>query len=931
MELDGPVRVFLYPTPSSYFDQPLSQQSLFSPQDPYSISVFFPGNWEDYEKLLGTGLAALYIYHTYRELDVLQRVPITDVPFWFKTGLALYLGEGWSIHDEMLLSRYAPFANVKKLKDITPFTKESYLLAKSVWHYIVTKYRWQKAKEIFVLGKLSGSAATGLYSSIGISIAEFTRQWLDFLQTEYGDQSKQNLPAFKSYGLPFSEILSFAMSPNRKRVAFLTYENQHFNLYILPFPPPKKGEKRKAIFSYPLHIHPYFLRYLVTNTIWKDDKRLLVTFPEKKDYVTLVLDLEDDQIVQSQQIRWGQFDLIQDMTYSPQLKSFLFCGVSDGTMNLFSLDEQFRKLQPLWKKKETKEIRYPIYAGAYFWAEPDTDTLTQRRFWVIRRSFFLSDSATVFAQLAPTSTLFSLHGLDPYHLLLFQNVTGRPNLFLQDTQTIAQISRFDHFLFQVQLNQQNVYALSFFNKQYHLLDFPLDTTRSYFQPYSTFQEQVLRNYLALRSKMLRENEQIQAQKQEEKRRKKQPFFFFDDTPSPPEEKEKTAESVPSVSTSVARWKRVSNGLEKGSAQDLFVIDPLYRLGIGMEWQFHTPRNRSDLRLSYLTFQDLRSNSFQLDFDHRLNRFITAGLNLERHVRLWRAPDYLRFSWYAGNLHCNFYPSLNHRIGVEFLPSYFGRRDLKTYDNVRYDSAQVGFLARFHWQWDRVRYHFHSPYHGFWIRIQGERYQGIRYPRSFWRVQVQSKWYVPLLPGITWASQFQGGVIFGNYTPLFRLGGINQWMNYQLAGRNTLPLYEAPESMYLFSLAMPVRGFPYNSRYGTKYAILNTELRLAFGELFLGGLPYKNHQKFHWLLFSDIGTAWTTGNPFSQRNPIQVETIESYPITVTIRSVRYPFLISAGTGVCFDLAGVTMVPTLSLLFENAAFSSLNFLLHFEKPF
>lgn len=931
LDLNTPIRVFLFPSPSHFFSQPLDRQRLFSVNDPYSVSIFFPGSWEAYEKLIGTALAYLYIYHAYREVEFLQRTSYEDVPFWFKEGLALYLGEGWTIQDELLLLRYSSDVKIKKLKDITPFTEENYLLAKSVWHYIVTQYRWHKAKEIFVLGKLSGSAATGLYSSLGISISEFTQQWVNFLNNEYQKKkSFQNLPSYKSYLIPFPNVLGFSVNPDQKTTAILTFQRQRFELYLISFP-FRKQEKIKPSFAYRFPIHSYFQRYLVVNLLWKDENHLLVTLPTRDAYSTIVFDVDNGKIVSSREIQWRRFDLIQDLFYSSQLKAYLFCGVDNGSMNLYSLDDQFRKLQPFWKQSKFEEIRFPVYANAYFWSETDIDSLTQLRYKTLFRTFSLHDTITQFSHLSPTEDLLGIYPLDPYRLILFQNITGRPNLFLQDTHSIKQITRFDLPLFQAQFYSLKAYVLTYFGHHYYLITFQLDTTVSYFQEHTPFQERILRTYLTLKSKKLREKELLQTERQQGKKQERRRFFFFDDTPPGKIQENNSTEVLKTSTEDKPRWERTINGLEKRSTRDLLFIDPLYRIGIGMEWQFQTPSQRTTLLLSYSTFLDLRSNSFALDIKHRLNNKIHVGTTLERHVRLWRAPDYLQFNWYGIHLYSRYLLSSHQALAFEFLPSYFSRKDLKIYDGHRYDSTQLGYLARLQWHWDKVRYHFQAPYQGFAITFQCERYQGLTVARSFWRLQLHARWYLSPFQGITWATQFQGGAIFGNYTPLYRLGGVNQWFNYQVAERSSLPLYDAPESIYLFQLTMPVRGYPYNYRRGTKYAILNTEIRFAFGEMFLGGLPYRNHMKLHWLLFGDIGTAWTTGNPFSQRNPIHIQTFESYPVTVTIRSLRYPFLISAGTGLSFNLAGVTMVPTLAFLFEDATFTTMNFLLHFEKPF
>jgi hypothetical protein len=51
----------------------------------------------------------------------------------------------------------------------------------------------------------------------------------------------------------------------------------------------------------------------------------------------------------------------------------------------------------------------------------------------------------------------------------------------------------------------------------------------------------------------------------------------------------------------------------------------------------------------------------------------------------------------------------------------------------------------------------------------------------------------------------------------------------------------------------------------------------------------------WSLFYDVGTAWDQGNPLSQRNPINVEFVQRAPFTISVQSLKSPFVQGLGTG------------------------------------
>lgn len=52
----------------------------------------------------------------------------------------------------------------------------------------------------------------------------------------------------------------------------------------------------------------------------------------------------------------------------------------------------------------------------------------------------------------------------------------------------------------------------------------------------------------------------------------------------------------------------------------------------------------------------------------------------------------------------------------------------------------------------------------------------------------------------------------------------------------------------------------------------------------------------------MGTCWTTGNPFSQKNPIDAQTLYKPPLTITVQSLKSPFIFGVGTGLQFYLSG-----------------------------
>ncbi len=104
--------------------------------------------------------------------------------------------------------------------------------------------------------------------------------------------------------------------------------------------------------------------------------------------------------------------------------------------------------------------------------------------------------------------------------------------------------------------------------------------------------------------------------------------------------------------------------------------------------------------------------------------------------------------------------------------------------------------------------------------------------------------------IRWA----GGLSMGRDPQRFFIGGTDGWINREFANGG-IPINNVEDYAFL-SPALPLRGFDYNEASGTKYALMNYELRFPLIRyLVTGGLPLAL-QNITGTLFVDVGSAWT---------------------------------------------------------------------------
>lgn len=108
-------------------------------------------------------------------------------------------------------------------------------------------------------------------------------------------------------------------------------------------------------------------------------------------------------------------------------------------------------------------------------------------------------------------------------------------------------------------------------------------------------------------------------------------------------------------------------------------------------------------------------------------------------------------------------------------------------------------------------------------------------------------------------RLSGGISFGRNPQKFMLGGTENWINYQFE-ENRIPI-ESPEDFLFLTPALPLRGYNYSQRLGTKYALMNLELHFPLIKLLVTSPLPLLFQNIRGVAFLDIGSAWTRNSDF----------------------------------------------------------------------
>ena len=114
-------------------------------------------------------------------------------------------------------------------------------------------------------------------------------------------------------------------------------------------------------------------------------------------------------------------------------------------------------------------------------------------------------------------------------------------------------------------------------------------------------------------------------------------------------------------------------------------------------------------------------------------------------------------------------------------------------------------------------------------------------------------YFKIADGYSFALRFAGGASFGPNPMRFYIGGVPNWINRTFEN-HSIPISNVEE--YVFSTpGLPLRGFNYDAKSGSKYGLLNAELRFPIIKYLILGLLPIGFQNIEGVAFIDAGTAW----------------------------------------------------------------------------
>ncbi len=254
--------------------------------------------------------------------------------------------------------------------------------------------------------------------------------------------------------------------------------------------------------------------------------------------------------------------------------------------------------------------------------------------------------------------------------------------------------------------------------------------------------------------------------------------------------------------------------------------------------------------------DLKNSDYGLAYYYlpkRIN-FGIEGFHTARFVYLSRnfGTDLFRFRNFGGVVSAS-YP-LNRFYRLDGSLGVFSTSSENLDDYSEPSKKRTFIIPSLSFVHDNTLFGYTSP-------IEGTRYKFTLFgnpgindsERSFYSFLWDYRTYLRFWFDNHFAFRFSGGYSAGANPQRFFIGGTDNWINREFA-TGEVPI-EDPEDFAFFTPGLPLRGYDFAEQIGSKYSLMNLELRMPLIRyLVTGPLPFF-FQNILGTAFIDVGSAW----------------------------------------------------------------------------
>ncbi|MBA9076490.1 BamA/TamA family outer membrane protein [Rufibacter quisquiliarum] len=875
--------------------------------------------------------------------EVIQSNYLLRLPEWFVSGAAAYISEGWSVEMDNYVRDMLQKTGGKRSEPL--FARNQKRTGQAIWNYIAEKHGASAIQNILNLTRITRDIEIGIASSLNMPYKRFMRDWFAYYN-QMNTFAEGELPApdkekkIKKITSPNDFYSEPVLSPNGQQMAFVIYDRGSYKVVIRDL----KREKQKTIYKGGFKMPNQEQDHTVPLLSWRSENQIGIT-DYKKGKLQLKLQAADSRYWPAVEtvkgwlgksrgvLPLGAYSQVTGFDYSADGQFLVLSAVKNGQSDLFLYrgnrlvqqltNDIYDDLQPsflpgsnrlvfssnrLQDSLQSAQGKFSQVANNYdiYLYDPEN---RQSRFWQL--------TYTPANEVQPV-------GLSADEIMYIGEETGIRTLYRHNTQT-GEISRVTDFRqnikdYDYHLGTGNLVFIALDRAKeyaYYYPNFPLTT----FSAFKTKRQEVLEGHLAKRV----EQERARVAAALAAKAKADSMAALAPVASPGQQittdsaaaKTAVAAAAPKPRTILAMPAADTLALNKPRPYDLrfgvnnlitsIYADPLLGFGFVMEVGMADLFEDYRIRGGVFALTDLQTTNFYAEYSNLKNRYDYRVGYQKQSVYMVDGPAVRRLGKHE-ILPAFSYP-LTNALSVKVLPRYSNIRytfiENFTEPDIVMDFAGIGGELVY----DNSVVTGMNMREGTRMKVGVTRMYGIgKKENGFGKFYVDLRHYQKIHKEFVWANRVSYGHSFGPSPKKYLVGGVDNWIN---ASEDSVQIPEGgatPDDVisqfFYMEFATPLRGFNYNARNGTRYVMWNSELRLPlFQYLFEGPINSGFFRNFQLVGFFDAGTAYNTGNPFSEDNSVNTQPVPQPPFEIIVRNFRNPLMYGYGWGARTTLLGI----------------------------
>jgi len=825
-------------------------------------------------------------------------------PLWFSEGLPEYEALGWDVDTDMFIRDAAVSEYLPDINRLGGYF--AYRGGQSVFYYIANKYGKEKIGELVNKIKGTGNVDEGFKATLGIDIKELGERWRkDIKKTFWPDVALRDDPEDFAKRLTDSEKdksfynTSPTLSPQGDKIAFISNRDYYFGLYIMD---ALTGKTIKRLVEG--NQTPDFeeLNILTPGLTWSPDGNKLALSAERSGFDGIyIFDLEEDE----NELLDLSFESIESVTWSNDGKHLAFVGQNSKQSDIYIYNFETKKVtnltndifsdsDPSWSNDDNA-IYFVSDRDDYLKADQIDNAFKMYDHNFAQKDIYLlklDDGSIIRITNLPFSDETSpKEEANGERLIFISDLNGINNIYtksLKDVNenSIKPITNSLSGLYQLSLSKDTKKLV--FSTLYESM-FNIFMIDNPFEPKIEADSLIPTYYIAklneVKNKFQSEDvevKQITDSKTDSSKTDTEIKIFLGDVIQ-----EDSTENNLNQDYSNFVFGNQDSTSEKVYANDSLFIpkDNLdsngdyrvnkYKITFGPDLVYAnagystfygvigtTVLSFSDVlgehRLVGVTGLqiDLKNSDYGLAYYYLGGKidYGVQGYHTARFANLYRYGFYNLYRYRSYGLTLNASLPLNRYYRFESGLSWMNVKgeNLDDYSEpVDEASFLIPSIAFVH---DNVMWGYTSPIQGTRYRLEAYANPGIGKKKlSFYTLAADYRTYFRFWTDYSFVMRFSVAYSGGANPQRFVLGGIENWINRSFATRE-IPIESTSDYAFLTAV-LPMRGFEYSERIGTKYLLANYELRFPLIRYLIPGPLPILFSNILGVAYIDAGTTW----------------------------------------------------------------------------